>query len=577
LLRRVLLGHLAAVLVLCTLCQASESSPTQTGDAALPVNAELWQGHRLLEQGRNDLAAEAFAKAAAHASSSPYPHFVLARLYLKHSVMDAMLEFGTALKLMTSDFASQSLALSNLLLTLLIAVGAAFYVGLAVILARHARTIWCSILLTFSPVFGDRYMHLLIVIAVVCICAILSALSPLAVLTWLAILGSGLAWRYVSASERRVMMAFAAFMLAFVPLVTLTATVVSTQHPDSPTKIAAAAGSPGGEDLTHLAETNGPLASNSAVGEFMRGLIHLRQREYEQAIRSFNGASRHAGNNAAVMNNIAVALHGLGRYREAEAKFQEALRSAPDEALIHYNYSQTLNALMIYDLAQEELSKASSLDFDLTRSLVTSPDKPSLVPMHLDTRILWTLAMHPDNKMLALRYHPIEVGWVGLLVLAALTASAFMLVRRARLPARCDVCRSVINTQVGKRKRRELLCAECRAIKQANADSNERLERSLENRVARLATRRGIVGIAIGLLVPGSTYHLLGYRTRGILISIIVFSSFILMASGGGLIKPIPRFDLGHSAVWATLVFLVIYALYAWRAIRLVLKRMEKE
>lgn len=576
-LKKGILAYLSIVLLSLAICEAAGEVADQTGDSILLSNTYLWKGHQYFKQGRTDLAAEAFRTASGHMRASPYPHFMLARLYLKRSPMDAVLEFGTGVKLLTGGFFYQSILVSNLLLTALLAVAIAAYVAVLVVLVRHVKTVWFSILLTFSPVVGEKYLGILVAGCLVSFLTMLSGLSIVAMVTWAIVIGCGLAWRHASGSERRTMAGFVVFLIAFVPLFDLTVQVVSTQHPDSPTRIAALAGETTEAEIAKVAETNKVLSENDPIGEFMRGLLYLKNGEYVVAIEHFNLASKFTRNNAAILNNIAVAFHNLGRYKEAQAKFEGALKFGPREALIHYNYSQTLNALLYYDLAQGELTKASGLDFDLTRSLVTGKERPTLIPMNLETGVLWELAMNPSNKMLKSAYHPTEAGWPGILLLVLLTASAFVLMKNAKLPARCDICECVVKAQVIKRKRREVLCPACKAIKQQNADDNDALEKQLEQRVTNLETHHGIFHLVLGLVLPGSTYHLLGSKMKGFLLSVVVFMLLIIMVTSGGPVKQVPELDLGHNYGWAVVLFIAVYALYAWRSVMLVLRTQGEE
>ena len=552
-------------------CPAPFEEQSRAADSPLLANVEMWQGSQYMEQGRLDLAAASLIRAAGYDRTSPYPHFMLARLYLKRFQMDALIEFGTGLKLVMADFATQSLVTANVLVAVFLGLGIAVYIGIFVVLARHAKTIWYSLLLTFSPAFGEKQLKVIIGGTVIGLLAMLSGMSLLAVVTWMAVIGSSLAWRYASGSDRRMMLAFGAYLLAFGPIFSLTTSVVSTQHPSSPTRIAALATQTSEAEFAKAAETNAVLAENNPIGEFMRGLLCLRDGDYAASMEHFNIASKFTRTNVATLNNIAVALHNMGRYREAQGKFEDALKYGPRQALVHYNYSQTLNALLYYDLAQDELAKASSLDFDLIRSLVTAADKPQLVAMNLDNSVLWDLAMQPGNSPLSSRYHPTESGWLGIIVLIALAGGAFYLVRNAKLPARCDICEALVKTEVTKRKRREVLCPNCKAVKLNNTDDTDVLERQLENRLQSVQTRRNVLSLALGLAVPGSAYYLLGSKIKGFAASVAVFTAFVLLAGGGAPIGHVPQLDVGHTYAWAAVLFAVLYGLCAWRSTVLVL------
>ncbi|HVP58287.1 MAG TPA: tetratricopeptide repeat protein [bacterium] len=571
------ISYSAVCLVLLVACRTFAGTAAPAPNPIVLADVEMWRGHQYIEEGRADLAAEALMKAAELNKSSPYPHFMLARLYIRRAPMDAFLEFGTGLKLASADFPYQSLLAANALVIALAAAGAAIFVGVLVILVRHARTVWFSILLTYSPAFGEKWVRLIMIAAIGAFFVMLSGLSLMAMAVWAAAIGCGLAWRYAGASERHMMVALAAFLIVFVPLFDLTARIVSTQHPDSPTRIVALDRDSFDDAMAKLATAGSPLSEKDPVGQFMRGIICLKASQYDRAVDHFSRVSKLAGDNAAILNNIGVAYHNMGRYTEAQAVFERALKLGPKEAVIHYNYSQTLNALLHYDHAQTELTRASGLDFDLTRSLVISKDKPALIPMGLNTGVLWDMAMASGNRTLKSAYNPIESSWQGLLLLAGLVAGAFVLMRKSRLPARCDICERIVKTQIAKRKRREILCADCRAIKQVNADDNDALEQRLEERLSRLENRRSIVSLIVGVLVPGGAYYLLGSKAKGFLFSFTILMLVAVVISHGGPIRPAPRLELGTSIGWALVCLIAVYGLCTWRSVTLVLKTSDEE
>jgi Tfp pilus assembly protein PilF len=564
-------------LALLSVCRAAAAVSNQASNPVLLAEVQLWQGHQYLDQGRTDLAADAFLNACELDKASPYPHFALARLNARRSPMDAFLEFGTGMKLAGADFPYQSHLTANALIIALVAAGAAIYVGVLVILVRHAKTTWYSILLTYAPLFGDKWLRLIMIAATGAFIVMLSGTSPLAMATWAIAIGCGLVWRFAVASERRMMIALGVFLVALIPLFDLTMRVVSTQHPDSPTRIASLERDTFRAGTAELAAAERLLSERDPVGQFMRGLVALKTGDYAGAAGHFTQAAALGGSSAAVLNNIGVAYHNLGRFREAEGKFEDALKLGPKEAVIHYNYSQTLNALLQYDRAQAELTKASSLDFELTRAMVTSRDRPTLIPMGLGTEVLWDMAMARRNKIVTSAYNPVESNWAGMLLLAGLAGAAYMLMRKSRLPARCNICEKIVRTQVAKRKRREVLCPECRAIKQVNADDNEALEKQIEQRLTALETRRSIASLVAGAIVPGSTYHLLGSKIKGILFSFAVFALLGVVVTRGGPMRQTPQLDVGTSTGWALIGLAVVYGLCVWRSVVLVLKTAEEE
>jgi tetratricopeptide (TPR) repeat protein len=545
-------------------------------DSILLSSVHLWQGDQDFQQGAIESATENYLAAARYMRTSPDPHFALARVYIRSSVMDAFLEFATGLKLLLSDFFYQSVLISNVALVLLIATAASIYAAVIMVIVKRARTLWFSGLITFSPLFRSGYLKVVLIASMLAVVVLLSGHSLLGLVTWALVLGCGLCWRFAGASERRIIVVFALFLCVSGPLIKGISQIVSTQHPRSPLRLVTVADKVPTQRLTEMIQATPGDGYYNPIVEFIQGLINLNTKEYEAAIEHLNVASKLTPNNPAILNNLGVALHGLDRYTEARASFQQALRLAPREAIIHYNYSQTLNALLYYDQAQDALARASTLDFELTRTLVTSREL-ELVPMNLQSRFLWRLAMLPGSVMLHVDYSPVESGTAGSLVLICLTGLALFLTRTAKCPARCDVCGALVQSQVARRRRRDLLCTACQAIKAANEKDHESIDRGLEDRVNRLANRNAIIAIAVGLLVPGSTYHMSGHRAKGVMIGIAIYALLILALSGGEIIAPVPRLKLLPPVGWSLPAFIFFYALYAWRSTVHTIKTFREE
>jgi tetratricopeptide (TPR) repeat protein len=537
-----------------------------SGPSIVASDIYVWKGDQHMREGRLDLATECYLKASRYMRTSPSPHFALARVYVRRSPMDAFLEFATGLKLLISDFFYQSLIVSNLMVIALLAASAAIYIAVMVIVIRHSRTVWLSAMLSMPPVLKGRYPSTVILASILAFFVILSGRSPVGVITWTAVVGCGLLWRFASASERRTVVGFAVFLVLVGVILKSTMLIVSTQHPDSPLRLAALADRVGMKALDRAFDGRPTLEKGGAVNNFMQGLQYVTAGKYARAIERLEAASETDPDNAAILNNLGVALYGLGRFEQARKKFEEAVEFGPREAVIHYNYSQTLNELLRYDLAQEELAKASLLDFDLTRTLMTERDASSLVPMNLQTRMLWQLALDADRSVVSIDYHPVESGVAGTLVLIALAGLAVGAMRKADCPARCEMCGRSVESRLTKRRRKDILCNECLRIKTASANDHERLEHEYRCRMDKLRLRRTALNVVVGLLVPGSTYHLSGRRFKGFMTSFAVFSLLILALTDGALIKPVPQLKIDPLTGWALPLFVLVYAVYAWRS-----------
>jgi len=575
---KLLLVFIGVALLLTGVCRAEDTAALElTGDSILQSKTHLWKGQKYLDDGDFDKATEHFLLASKHMRTSPEPHFALARVYLRRSVMDAFLEFTTGLKYLFTDFFYQSLVATNVVLIILIAFALAIYLATITVIVRHAREVAYSIVLSLSARFHGWDFKSIVLGLVVGLIIILSGKSLIGIITWMAVIGAAFSWRFASSSERKIVAGFAAFLILFTVILGMTARIVSTQHPDSPLRLAALADRIDDERFSKSLTEKSGSSNFDPITEFMRGLVHLREGDNAQAIERFTLASKFAQANASILNNLGVAYHGLGRYRDATAKFKEALRAGPREAVIHYNYSQTLNALLRYDLAQEELSTASMLDFGLTRRLVTSKDTPALVPMNLQTRVLWQLSMDPENQMITGNYHPIETGLFGALALLVISCAALLLMRNAKVPARCEVCGAPLQQQVTKRKRKDLVCQVCEGIKVANADNHEQLESGLEARLKQMASYEVIKRAALGLILPGTCHMIAGKRSKGFALSFVIFALALLALSGGKLVRPVPHFGSGGGSLWAMIVLVAVYCVYAWRTIVLAMNSVNEE
>jgi tetratricopeptide (TPR) repeat protein len=558
-------------------CSADETPAVQEpGESMLLFNVHMWHGQDQLGRGNLEEAAEHFLLASRYMRDSPEPHFALAKVYQGGSFMDAFLEFATGIQLLLTDFFYQSLLVSNLALLALVSAGFSIYAATAAVTLRHARAVRYSVMISIAPALRGWSPNMVIIGSVLAFVIVLSSLSIIGIVTWTLAAGAAFTWRFASSSERRVFVGFAVFLAVFGFLLNFSTRILSTQHPESPLRLAAMMGRIEGDRLAESMQSDEISPRFDPIREFMLGLTHLKNGRYGLAIQRFELASKFDPDNTAILNNIGIAYHGLGRYDQAASKFRSALKRGAREAVIHYNYAQSLNALLQYDLAQVELEKASTLDFDLTRALVTRSEASALVPMNLQNRVLWRLALDRENQAVASGYHPVEAAFAGKAVLVILVVAILVLMRKSKIPARCDICAATVQWQISRRKRKEILCTACQEIKDRNADDHNLMEEELESRIVKRDRGEVIKRIVLGLILPGTAYCLSGKRAKGLIVSFVVFSFLLLALGGGALIKPVPNMGSQLDSGWAIFAFVVVYGLCCWRSIVLTMRSLEE-
>jgi tetratricopeptide (TPR) repeat protein len=557
---------------------AAQVVPQTAGeyDPLLMSNLYVWKGYQYLADGEYTLAIESFTEAAVLSPTSPEPHFGLARAYRNNSFIDGLLEYMTGIKFLISDFYYQSLFAANLTLILLAAVAISLYLGVFIVIFRNWSATWVSAVLTLSPWLGTRHVKLMLGAALAAFFIMLPGKSAIGVATWAAIAGSALTWRYASPSERRVVIAFAVMLVALVPAIEWTSRIISTHHPSSPFRMAAIADKTVDERFERTLRVSSAQRKYDPLNAFMRGLYYLRIQDHSNAIEFFNMADKLEPHNAAILNNKGVAYHGLGRYTESRVSFEEALKYAPGEAIIHYNYAQTLNQLLHFDVAEEELEIASTLDFNLIRSLISGGTPPTPIAVNLQPGSLWRLASTASERNFKTAYHPVESGTPGIIILIALASGLLGVSYRFRIPARCDICGTHVPESIARRKRKEIACRRCARIMQDNVGDSDELEARLEVHLSRIHWRNTTMKLVLGLLAPGTSYHLCGKRFKGALTGVLVYGLLILALTGGSIVNRLPQFRTGGS-LSMIILFIGVYALYAWRSTALVLRHARQE
>jgi hypothetical protein len=111
---------------------------------------------------------------------------------------------------------------------------------------------------------------------------------------------------------------------------------------------------------------------------------------------------------------------------------------------------------------------------------------------------------------------------------------------------------------------------------QDNVGDSDELEAKLDEHLSRIHWRSTALRLVLGLAAPGASYHLCGQRLKGALMGILVYGLLILAITGGSIINRLPRFSVGGGASLIVL-FICVYAIYAWRSTMLVLRHARQE
>ena len=557
------------VLVL-TCVQAQASDSTTVVDPLLTSNLHVWKGYRYLDLGDEQMATKEFVTATSTLRTLPDPHFGLAKIYGGTSGVDAFLEFATGIKLMLTDFFYQSLLAANLAVIGLLAFSLAIYIGVLVVVVRHLRIFYLSAAATLSSHIGLGYAKPVLLAMILSTLIILSAKSPIGILTWTLVLGGGAVWRYASPSERKVMVTFLIFLALFSQGLTWCSRLVAIHHPSSTLRLAALADKTTNQAFGNALNTKTRALPYDPLNALIRGLYHLRKGENYNAIQYFQLARKFDPHNAAVYNNLAIAYCNLGDYYRAVHLARQALQYAPREAVVHYNYALILNQLFRYDLAEEELSKAYSLDFNLTRALMVQEPKPTPQPMNLQARSLWRLFTSEKYPPFTIDYHPTEAGPLGIVALAIGTIVLLGFSHRLLIPATCDICGAFLPYAAKLRRKKDAVCSECASIRKEVGEDIDAFEEKIDKKLERMRVRRFVRKLILSILVPGLSYHLCGQRLKGVWVSLILFS-LIIVAVNGWIIKTVPALPVPAGST-SKVILIIAYVIYVWRSILLVIR-----
>ncbi|MCV9388012.1 tetratricopeptide repeat protein [Reichenbachiella ulvae] len=127
---------------------------------------------------------------------------------------------------------------------------------------------------------------------------------------------------------------------------------------------------------------------NQASLYYYNGTAHLINKEYEEAIKTFNAgkiyAARDANLNSLFYGQLGDAYNSIGEHNKSDEAYEKALESKPDNDHVLNNYSYFLS------LRKKDLEKAKSMSSKLVEDYPTNPT-------YLDTHA-WVLYMMEDYE-----------------------------------------------------------------------------------------------------------------------------------------------------------------------------------
>ncbi|MGQ9811345.1 MAG: tetratricopeptide repeat protein [bacterium] len=566
---------IALALLAPIVCHADDTSSNVTD----PLNSAtylMWRGDQLLSNGDQNGAIDCYLLAASQLRNSPLPHFKLARAYLHTSLANALFEMALAVKILSGDFIFQSLILSNVVIILLIGLSVALYSGVLAITVRHMMTAFTSISNLRLKLINRLAPEVLLMAIIASILIILSTKSFIAILTWFVLIAIGLTWRYTTSGEKRVIIFFLIYLLSIKPALDLTTKISSTQHPRSPLRVISIAPAVNSVTLASILPDMQTDPSQRTLEDFIKGIYYLQSNQPEKAVTTFMEVSRRQKSDVAILNNLAVSLFRLGHYEESRQVMESAIELDPNEAVLHYNHAQVLNALLDFTNAEEEITKASTLDFPLIRGLLTSKGESGPIAITLKDKSLWANCLSLTSYPLKLTYHPIESGKSGTLILSLFIAGCLIVTYKSRPSAKCSICGLPVRRIYSRPKLSEMVCSSCKKISQDFPDHNG-ADVEYKRRRRSVARRKTIATMLFGLILPGSAHFLTGKRLKGFLLTFLFACLATLVISKGSVVKPLPNIGIRKSPNEFIAIIIVIYLIYAINMIITILRKSREE
>lgn len=281
-------------------------------------------------------------------------------------------------------------------------------------------------------------------------------------------------------------------------------------------------------------------------------------------------------NDDRALNNLGNTLVEQGRNDEAIATYHKAIATNPRNPAAHFNIAQVYTMRFDFRTANEELARASALDFELVKNLQVERAEAKwavLADQWIAPGACWRAMKHAPFSTTAAGAMPplwrtrVECsGWVFSILAFALAVVSLLLgwwFHRA-IPVRgCGNCGRAICRRCAERHREMALCADC-AVIWSRAESPEFGRVLLFQHRRRQLARIGVAYRIVGVFVPGFGY----LPHRKLLRPVLLMSAAAALASiSFGIGAPFayePRFAVpGHDVPWISLgiAWLCLYAI----------------
>jgi tetratricopeptide (TPR) repeat protein len=540
---------------------------------SLPIEARLFYRRGLIARQSGQFP-EALANVRAAIELDPAflsPHLTLAGWFMFSDPSQTLLHCAVLLDRVRRDFIVQLDVVSNLLVLGLEALFAGLLLAGAVIVVLRrqelAHGLHEHLIAYISPVTARWWVPLLL--ALPFLAGLGLTLPILALLAFL--------WPHLRVRERMlfVMLAVAAVGAPFA-LSTLDRFTLALRTDSRPfyetTVVEPAAWTPERQSRLEGYAHNDP---GNGFAQFSLAWLARRGGQLEVAERAYRAALDVWPDESAVLNDLGNVLAMRGKTDQALELYHRAADGDPTNAAAHFNAAQLLTRRFDYGNANEELRRASAIDFELVKQFQARAGAHGLLPLvdaWPDPRRFWGALFHatpPQGRQplpLNLRGRLETAGWP--FTLAALLAVAGGLAagrwQQRRLPLRtCTNCGVVLCRRCAKRRREAALCPECDRIC-GGVETQEFSRVLLLQHRSRRRNQERYVRTGLAALVPG--YGLLAHhRVFGPVAMLSCAWLLVRMMLGAPLpFAGTPRFAVPGAELPVELQMLGLALVYAW-------------